>query len=88
MDSQLANAKRMNYVKQWRQNNTDKLKAYAEIRKTQTTWCDICKRHVKKANISSHNKTKKHKASSVNYDANYALWEKRILSVLRKLIDF
>lgn len=78
-----APADRKKYQALYRAQHKDKL---SQKRKTKVT-CDVCKTDVSASSMSAHRKSRKHITRAKSYD-NDAVWEEKILKVLRKLIDF
>lgn len=76
------------YLKEYYQKNKEKYKQYASKNKNKVVYCDCCNKNVKYMSMSSHRKSKHHIDNMNNINVNEKLLEKKIISCLRKLIDF
>jgi hypothetical protein len=76
------------YYRNYYAKNKDKYKKYMEKMKQKTIYCNECKTEINYLSYSPHKKSRKHTMNSENYNKNDAVLEKKLIEVLRKLIDF
>jgi hypothetical protein len=76
------------YLKAYYKNNKQKYEEYSLKNASKIVHCDVCNKDIKYLSKSQHMQSKKHKINSANYNKNDEVLEKKIIDVLRKLIDF
>jgi hypothetical protein len=76
------------YHKQYYQQHKTYLQEKLRQHKDEMRFCEICKKNVKYFSVSAHRKSEKHKKNEEQYNNTDKVTEQKILSVLRKIIDF
>lgn len=81
------NKAKQDYHKHYYENNKNKFIENSKKNKDKVVFCDICKKNVKYFSMSSHRKSERHIANNKTVSDD-KITEQKILTILRKLIDF